>query len=58
MACFGASGTCVQVMLDLVYQARGEVEFSGYVADDFGSRVHADGNPVLLLEEVAEWARA
>lgn len=55
MVCFGASGTSVQVMLDLVYQARGEAEFSGYVADDFGSQVHADGNPVLLLEEVAEW---
>ena len=55
MVCFGASGTCVQVMLDLVFQARGALEFSGYVADDFGNRIHADGNPVFPLEEVAGW---
>lgn len=55
MVCFGASGTCVQVMLDLVHQAQGAPRFSGYVADRFGSRVHADGHPVSSLEEVAEW---
>lgn len=55
MVCFGAGGTAVQVMLDLVYQAAGESLFAGYVADNFEGRMHADGNPVHSLEEVAEW---
>jgi len=55
MACFGASGTCVQTAFDLAWQARDLIEFVAYVADDEPRRQHDDGFPILTLAELSEW---
>lgn len=53
MACFGASGTCVQVALDLAFQARGVSDFVAYVADDDPRDLHPDGTPILDFDQLA-----
>lgn len=53
MACFGASGTGVQVSLDLRYQASGQLSFVGYI-DDLPTRVVESGYRVFSLDEFAE----
>ena len=51
IACFGASGTCVQIALDLRYQAQGAVDFVGYV-DDLPNRTVDSGWSVRSFEEL------
>lgn len=55
MACFGSSGTCVQVSYDVAYQARGVSEFVAYVADADPRKHHYDETPILELDEIATW---
>lgn len=55
MASFGASGTCVQVALDLSYQAGEQCEFVGYIADSDARSVNADGFPIVGLDEASAW---
>ncbi len=55
MLCFGTSGTCLQVALDLVYQAQGSSELAGYISDTDPRATHDDGLPILSLDEASTW---
>jgi UDP-3-O-[3-hydroxymyristoyl] glucosamine N-acyltransferase len=55
MACFGTSGTCDQVALDLAFQARGLSTLSAYVSDADPRSHHDDGLPIVTLEQLAGW---
>lgn len=55
MACYGASGTGVQVTHDLRHQAGDSMEFVGYVDDVQDPRRRTEENyPVLDFEELAQ----